>query len=126
MGWNCVFQWGVVLPLEITVAGTTVQYWGKHIMPLAGWITIFYVVIIIASVFGTLGFAEEEFWSSCLKLFVVIMFIFIGIVCICGGGPKGGEYDHYIGGTFWILARSLLVSRVYAQYSSLRLSRWVR
>lgn len=101
MGWNYVFQWAVVLPLEITVAGTTVQYWGKHIMPLAGWITIFYVVIIIASVFGTLGFAEEEFWSSCLKLFVVIMFIFIGIVCICGGGPKGGEYDHYIGGTFW-------------------------
>ena len=120
MGWNYVFQWAAVLPLEITVAGTTVQYWGKDIMPLAGWITIFYVVIgepslflylsailslriisVIASVFGTLGFAEEEFWSSCLKLFVVVMFIFIGIVCICGGGPKGGEYDHYVGGTFW-------------------------
>ena len=58
-------------------------------------------VTVIVSIFGTLGFAEEEFWSSCLKLLVVIMFVFIGIVCICGGGPKGGAYDHYIGGSHW-------------------------
>ncbi|PPQ76659.1 hypothetical protein CVT24_011911 [Panaeolus cyanescens] len=92
MGWNYVFQWAVVLPLEITVAGTTVQYWGQDIMHIAGWITIFWIVI---------SFAEEEFWSSCLKLLVVIMFIFIGIVCICGGGPSGGEYDSYLGGRHW-------------------------
>ncbi|KAJ2933240.1 hypothetical protein H1R20_g3809, partial [Candolleomyces eurysporus] len=101
MGWNYVFQWAIVLPLEITVAGTTVQYWGTDIMPLAAWITIFWVVIIIVSVFGTLGFAEEEFWSSCLKLLVVIIFIFIGVVCICGGGPSGGAYSEYIGGSKW-------------------------
>ncbi|KAF6760629.1 APC amino acid permease [Ephemerocybe angulata] len=101
MGWNYVLQWVVVLPLEITVAGTTVQYWGTDVLPLAAWITIFWIVIVIISVFGTLGFAEEEFWSSCLKLLVVVMFIFIGIVCICGGGPKGHAYDHYIGGAKW-------------------------
>ncbi|PPQ78457.1 hypothetical protein CVT25_011852 [Psilocybe cyanescens] len=101
MGWNYVFQWAVVLPLEITVAGTTVQYWGKDIMPLAGWITIFYLAIIIACIFGTLGYAEEEFWSSCLKLLVVVVFIFIGIVCIAGGGPEGGEYSSYVGGRNW-------------------------
>jgi len=22
-------------------------------------------------------------------------------ICICGGGPSGHEYDHYIGGRFW-------------------------
>lgn len=55
----------------------------------------------IASIFGTLGYAEEEFWSSCLKLLVVVMFIFIGIICICGGGPSGGEYDQYVGGRYW-------------------------
>lgn len=72
---------------------------------------------VIASVFGTLGFAEEEFWSSCLKLFVVIVFIFVGMrvhiqlllasthpclsVCICGGGPSSGEYSSYVGGHNW-------------------------
>lgn len=100
MGWNYVFQWAVVLPLEITVAGTTVQYW-THKVPIAGWITVFWIVIVIISVFGTLGFAEEEFWSSCLKLLVVVMFIFIGVICICGGGPKGHQYDHYVGGRYW-------------------------
>jgi hypothetical protein len=37
---------------------------------------------VIASIFGTLGFAEEEFWSSCLKLFVVVMFVIIGMCVI--------------------------------------------
>ncbi|KAF9560800.1 hypothetical protein CPC08DRAFT_664998 [Agrocybe pediades] len=101
MGWNYVFQWAVVLPLEITVAGTTVQYWGKDILPLAAWITIFWIVITFVCIFGTLGYAEEEFWSSCLKLLVVIVFIIIGIVCICGGGPKSGEYNQYVGGKNW-------------------------
>jgi amino acid transporter len=101
MGWNYVFQWAIVLPLEIVVAGQTIEYWGTDLMPLAGWITIFWIVIVIASVFGTLGFAEEEFWSSCLKLFVVVMFIFIGIVCICGGGPSNGLYSEYVGGARW-------------------------
>ncbi|KAJ3547145.1 hypothetical protein NMY22_g1763 [Coprinellus aureogranulatus] len=101
MGWNYVFQWAITLPLEIVVAGQTVQYWGEDILPLSAWITIFWVVIIIVSIFGTLGFAEEEFWSSCLKLLVVVMFVLIGIVCICGGGPSSGKYNHYIGGSMW-------------------------
>ena len=100
MGWNYVLQWAVVLPLEITVAGTTVQYWTDKV-PLGVWITIFFGLIILASAFGTLGYAEEEFWSSVLKLAVVVMFIFIGIVCICGGGPSGGDYGTYVGGRYW-------------------------
>lgn len=95
MGWNYVFQWAVVLPLEITVAVTTVQYWTNDDVPVAAWVTVFWLVIsrysahpsrspfnwvlVFASVFGTLGFAEEEFWSSCLKLLVVLMFIFVGM-----------------------------------------------
>jgi amino acid transporter len=63
--------------------------------------TIFAVIIWILVILGTLGYAEEEFWSSCLKLFVVVLFIFIGIVCICGGGPAGGDYDSYLGGAYW-------------------------
>ncbi|KXN92037.1 Amino-acid permease inda1 [Leucoagaricus sp. SymC.cos] len=100
MGWNYVFQWAVALPLEITVASTTVKYWPNDVS-LGVWITIFWIVIIIVSLFGTLGYAEEEFWSACLRLIVVVMFIFIGIICICGGGPDSGEYNHYIGGLYW-------------------------
>ncbi|WVR04932.1 hypothetical protein IAU60_001944 [Kwoniella sp. DSM 27419] len=102
LGWNYVLQWAVVLPLEITVAGSTVQYWDAAAkVDLGVWITIFFIVIIIASAFGTLGYAEEEFWSSCLKLVVVVIFIVIGIVCICGGGPASGQFSTYQGGRLW-------------------------
>lgn len=39
MGWNYVLQWAVVLPLEITVAVTTVNYWNNG-LPDAAWITV--------------------------------------------------------------------------------------
>jgi amino acid permease len=31
MGWNYCLQWAVVLPLELTVCGITVQYWNQDI-----------------------------------------------------------------------------------------------
>ncbi|KAF8877595.1 amino acid permease/ SLC12A domain-containing protein [Mucidula mucida] len=40
-------------------------------------------------------------WSSCLKLLVVLMFIFVGIICCAGGGPSSGEYGAYVGGKYW-------------------------
>lgn len=100
LGWNYFAQWAVVLPLEITAAGITVQYWeGAQQVPIAAWITIFWFAIIAINVFGTLGYAEEEFWSSCLKLAVVVIFIIIGIVLNVGGGK--GEFSSYVGGRYW-------------------------
>merc|ERR1712072_701136 len=100
LGWNYWAQWAVVLPLEITAAGITVQYWeGAQKVPIAAWITIFWFAIIAINVFGTLGYAEEEFWSSCLKLAVVVIFIIIGIVLNCGGGKN--EFSEYVGGRYW-------------------------
>lgn len=79
MGWNYVFQWAIVLPLELVVAGLTVGYWNADIN-VAVWITVFLVSIVIINVFGVLGFAEEEFWSSALKLGAVVTFMIIGLV----------------------------------------------
>lgn len=55
----------------------------------------------IGALFGTLGYAETEFWVSALKILVIVMFFFIAIVCICGGGPAGGAYDSYVGARYW-------------------------
>ncbi|KAL2020528.1 hypothetical protein VTK56DRAFT_8328 [Thermocarpiscus australiensis] len=100
MGWNYVMQWAVVLPLELTVCGITVGYWNPDIN-VAVWITIFLVAIIIINVFGTLGYAEEEFWSSCLKLGATVVFMIIALVMVLGGGPEGSRYDHYWGARLW-------------------------
>ncbi|KAK5651219.1 hypothetical protein OQA88_12726 [Cercophora sp. LCS_1] len=102
MGWNYVMQWAIVLPLELTVCGVTVQYWdGAKDVSVGVWITVFLVFIIAINVFGTLGYAEEEFWSSCLKLGATIVFMIIALVLVCGGGPAGSRYDEYWGARYW-------------------------
>jgi len=74
-----VFQWAIVLPLELVVAGFTVAYWNPDIN-VAVWISVFLVAIIIINVFGVIGYAEEEFWSSILKLGAVVTFMITGLV----------------------------------------------
>lgn len=79
MGWNYVLQWAVVLPLELVVAGMTVAYWNEDIS-VAVWVSLFLGAIILLNVFGTLGFAEAEFWASVLKLGAVITFMLISFI----------------------------------------------
>ncbi|KAI0008768.1 amino-acid permease inda1 [Xylariaceae sp. FL0662B] len=100
MGWNYVFQWVIVVPLELTVCAISVSYWNADISP-AVWITIFYVFIIAINVFGTLGYAEEEFWASLLKLSATVVFMIIAFVCVLGGGPESGRYSEYYGARLW-------------------------
>ncbi|KAL2842187.1 amino acid permease/ SLC12A domain-containing protein [Aspergillus pseudoustus] len=100
MGWNYVFQWAVIVPLELTVAGLTINYWGVDVS-VAVWITVFMIAIIVVNIFGSLGYAEEEFWSSCLKLSAIIIFMVIALILVCGGGPSGYKYDEYFGARYW-------------------------
>ncbi|KAL4973958.1 amino acid permease/ SLC12A domain-containing protein [Aspergillus desertorum] len=100
MGWNYVFQWIVIVPLELTVAGLTINYWHVDVS-VAVWITVFLVAIIIINIFGALGYAEEEFWSSCLKLSAIVVFMIIALVLVCGGGPSDGKYHEYWGARLW-------------------------
>jgi amino acid transporter len=95
-----VFQWIIVLPLELTVVSFTVQFWDKDIS-VAVWITIFWVFIIIINVFGTLGYAEEEFVSSVFKLSATVIFMIVALVLVCGGGPSRGIYREYWGARLW-------------------------
>ncbi|KAF2749971.1 amino-acid permease inda1 [Sporormia fimetaria CBS 119925] len=102
MGWNYVFQWAIVMPLELVVAGLTVQYWeGARDINIGGLITIFYAFIIIINIWGTLGYAEEEFWSSCLKLGATVVFMIISLILVLGGGPSSGRYTEYWGARYW-------------------------
>ncbi|KAF1985217.1 amino-acid permease inda1 [Aulographum hederae CBS 113979] len=100
MGWNYVFQWAIVLPLELTVASFTVEYWGTTVN-VGVWITVFLVAIILINVFGVLGFGEEEFWSSVLKLAAIVIFMIIALVLVLGGGPSNGLYSEYWGARNW-------------------------
>jgi amino acid transporter len=97
MGWNYFLQWFFILPFEIVVASFTINYWSQGTVSPAVFMAVFLIALIIISCFGTLGYAEEEFWSSFLKLSGIITFIIIGMVLVLGGGPEGGRYDEYWG-----------------------------
>lgn len=100
MGWNYVLQWAIVVPLELTVVSIAITYWDDQTSQ-AVWISVFLVAILIINIFGTLGYAEEEFWSSCLKLSATVIFIIIAFVCVLGGGPSNGQYNEYWGDRLW-------------------------
>ncbi|RSL68270.1 Amino-acid permease inda1 [Fusarium sp. AF-6] len=100
MGWNYVAQWAVVLPLELTVCAVCIQYWNDELSP-GIFIAIFLVAIIFINIFGGIGYAEEEFWSSCLKLGAIVAFMIISLVLVCGGGPDNGRYNEFWGARLW-------------------------
>jgi len=96
MGWNYVFLWLVVLPLEIIAAALTINFWNDSINSVA-WVIIFYVLIISINLFGVRGYGEAEFLFSLIKVVAIIGFLILGIVLVCGGGPNGG----FVGGEYY-------------------------
>ncbi|CCC68874.1 hypothetical protein NCAS_0B07900 [Naumovozyma castellii] len=94
---NYALQWLVVLPLEIVSASITVNYWGTPTRYRDGFVALFWLVIVIINMFGVKGFGEAEFVFSIIKVTTVIGFIILGIVLVCGGGPKGG----FVGAKYW-------------------------
>ncbi|ODV81513.1 general amino acid permease [Suhomyces tanzawaensis NRRL Y-17324] len=96
MAWNYALQWIVVLPLELVAAAITCKYWNQDLNS-AALVVIFYVLIVAINFFGVRGYGEAEFVFSIIKVLAVTGFIILGIVLVCGGGPRGG----YIGGAHW-------------------------
>jgi amino acid transporter len=101
MGWNYFLQWVFILPFEIVVASFTINYWTEGSVHPAVFMAIFLALMIFISIFGALGYAEEEFWSSFLKLTAIITFLVIGVVLVCGGGPEKGIYSKYWGNRYF-------------------------
>lgn len=100
MGWNYAFQWAVVLPLELTAASLVINFWDTG-LPQGAWITIFMIVVFIVTLFGASAFGEEEFLSSCVKIFVATLFVLFSFIMVLGGGPKSGEYGTFVGDRYW-------------------------
>lgn len=100
VGWNYLFLWLTVLPLELTVCALVIQYWDEQ-TSVAAWITIFLVAVIVVNIFGGIGFAEEEFCASLIKLTAITTFMIVALVLVLGGGPHTGRYNEYWGTRYW-------------------------
>ncbi|SCU91623.1 LAFA_0F04852g1_1 [Lachancea sp. 'fantastica'] len=94
---NYALAWLISFPSELIGSAITLRYWNSSVNP-AVWIAIFYTFIMALNLFGVRGYGEAEFWMSLFKVIAIVIFIIIGIVLICGGGPQS---EGYIGAKYW-------------------------
>lgn len=94
---NYFLSWAISFPSELIGLAMTIQYWNTSVNPVV-WVAIFYVFILMLNLFGVRGFAETEFFLSIFKVVAIIIFLIIGVILICGGGPNS---DGYIGAKYW-------------------------
>lgn len=87
-GWNYWFSWAITFALEISVVGQVIQYW-THKVPLAAWITIFFVLITISNMFPVKFYGEFEFWIASVKIIAVVGWLIYALCMVCGAGKTG-------------------------------------
>lgn len=100
MGWIYWFSWASTFALELTATGLIIQFWDSTI-PIAIFIAIFWVVIIVLNMFPVKYYGETEFWFSSLKVLTVIGFMIFAICMNAGVGKEG-----YLGFKYWTDPRS--------------------
>ncbi|APT93817.1 aromatic amino acid transporter [Corynebacterium phocae] len=86
-GWNWWFTTIVVGMLELTAAGTIMDFWYPD---LPHWITalVTLVLVMVLNLVHVGAFAETEFWLSFLKIAALILMIVVGIAIVLGMTPE--------------------------------------
>ncbi|RCK58106.1 Lysine/arginine permease [Candida viswanathii] len=87
-GWLYWFSWAITYALELSVVGQVIQFWTDAV-PLAAWITIFFVIISIFNLFPVKFYGEVEFWVAFIKVIAVVGWIIYALCMVCGAGITG-------------------------------------
>ncbi|KAK6464564.1 arginine permease [Scheffersomyces coipomensis] len=87
-GWNYWFSWAITFALELSVVGQVIQLWTDAV-PLAAWITIFFVILTVFNLFPVKYYGEVEFWIAFLKVIAVVGWLLYAFIIVCGAGKTG-------------------------------------
>lgn len=87
-GWNYWYSWAITFALEVSVVGQLIQYWTTAV-PLAAWITIFWILLTVSNLFPVRFYGEIEFWIAGIKIVAVIGWLIYALCMVCGAGPQG-------------------------------------
>lgn len=77
---------GISVGYEITAAAVVINYW-PNTVPVAVWITIMLVVIVMLNLCPVKFYGESEFWFASIKVFAIIGLLILSVVLFFGGGP---------------------------------------
>ncbi|AQZ18970.1 ALP1 (YNL270C) and CAN1 (YEL063C) [Zygosaccharomyces parabailii] len=87
-GYMYWFSWAITFALELSVIGQVIQYW-TYKVPLAAWISIFWVLIGALNMCPVKFYGEFEFWVAFIKVVAIVGFIIYCFIMVCGAGKTG-------------------------------------
>ncbi|KAI1390679.1 amino acid permease/ SLC12A domain-containing protein [Hypoxylon trugodes] len=94
LGWSYWFSYCITIANELSAANTVITFW-TSVVPVAGWISIWLVVIVLINVGAVTLFGEIEVVASTIKFSWIFVIIISMIVMSAGGagyGPVGFRY----------------------------------
>ncbi|GAA5824668.1 hypothetical protein JCM3770_005625 [Rhodotorula araucariae] len=87
VGYCYLAKYLVVTPNNVVAGSLVVQYWTDTV-PVAAWITIYILVIVLLNLLGIKLFGEIEFWASFIKIITLSGLILLGLIIDLGGVPN--------------------------------------
>ncbi|KAH7047575.1 arginine permease [Macrophomina phaseolina] len=87
LGWSYWFSYVITIANELAAANTVLGYWTTKV-PIAGWISIFWVVLIAVNIGAVTLFGEVEVVASTIKFGWIFVVIISFIVISAGGAPN--------------------------------------
>ncbi|CCF57717.1 hypothetical protein KAFR_0D00700 [Kazachstania africana CBS 2517] len=88
VGYMYWFSWAVTFALELSVVGQIVDYW-TFAVPIAAWISIFWVILTALNMFPVKFYGEIEFWVAAVKVVAIVGFLIYCLCMVCGAGVTG-------------------------------------
>ncbi|KAJ7173570.1 general APC amino acid permease [Mycena filopes] len=98
IGWNYFYHNAIIVPVEISAAVILMTFWDKDTSHAALYTAIITILVCSINIFGVRYFGETEFVFSVIKLILIIIILFAGLIIDLGGGPS----HERIGFKFWV------------------------
>ncbi|KAJ7281975.1 general amino acid permease 1 [Mycena rebaudengoi] len=97
LGWNYFYSNATSVPVEISASVLLLTFWDSNTSHAAIYTGIIAVLVCAINILGVRYFGEAEFVLSIIKLSLIIIILFAGLVVDLGGGPT----KEVIGFKYW-------------------------
>lgn len=85
------------VPIEVTVSAIVIDYWPNNV-PIAAWITILLIPMVVINCFPVNFYGEAEFIFGAIKLTTIMGLILLMLIIDLGGAPSNDR----IGFRYWV------------------------
>lgn len=119
LGWNYWFQWSLSIPSELTAAAIILQFWAPHVQAWQ-WALVIIVPVFLLQLIHVRVYGESEYWFALIKVLMIIVFIFTGLIYDWGGikGHPGPGLSNFRNGQAFVGGfQNFAQTFVYAFYS---------